>query len=81
MGRGGEGAALDIEEGLPQGSLGLTFSEMGSPHPAPELWETALAGKGPVPNLHMVVPRERSASFSLAAECLGLARVLCRTEP
>ena len=76
-GRGGEGAALDIEEGLPQGSLELTFSEMGSPHPAPELWGTALAGKGPVPSLHMVVLRERSASFSLVAECLGLAGVLC----
>ena len=31
--------------------------------------------------MHMVVFRERSTSFSLVAECLGLAWVLCLAEP
>ena len=45
--------------------LGPAVSEMGSPHPTPELWGSALAGKGPAHGLHSLVLREQERLFQL----------------
>ena len=51
--------------GLAWAPLGPAVSEMGSPHPAPELWGSALAGKGPAHGLHSLVLREQERLFQL----------------